>query len=155
MSEFIPDPDPVVPTVSQPVARANPSADPKAASPPEPPPAAAPAPATKPKQADAFDELAFLKSVTDDDKQAPSPARASGMARLSSSEPVIPDKAIIEAQANPPARPAPKPSAPAPTPASTGGGQGGTKTVKCKDCGTMNLPTEWYCEKCGAELSAL
>ena len=29
------------------------------------------------------------------------------------------------------------------------------KTVKCTDCGTLNLPTEWYCENCGAELTAL
>ena len=30
-----------------------------------------------------------------------------------------------------------------------------TKSLKCKECGTMNLPTEWYCERCGAELAAL
>ena len=29
-----------------------------------------------------------------------------------------------------------------------------TKTLRCTGCGTNNLPTEWYCEKCGAELSA-
>ena len=29
------------------------------------------------------------------------------------------------------------------------------KTVKCGDCGTLNMPTEWYCENCGAELTAL
>ncbi|MBI3790102.1 MAG: zinc ribbon domain-containing protein [Gemmatimonadetes bacterium] len=29
------------------------------------------------------------------------------------------------------------------------------KSLKCVECGTLNLPTEWYCEKCGAELSAL
>ena len=29
------------------------------------------------------------------------------------------------------------------------------KTLKCGECGTMNLPTEWYCERCGAELAAL
>jgi len=29
------------------------------------------------------------------------------------------------------------------------------KSLKCKECGTMNLPTEWYCERCGAELAAL
>jgi uncharacterized OB-fold protein len=29
------------------------------------------------------------------------------------------------------------------------------KTLKCKECGTMNLATEWYCESCGAELAAL
>jgi hypothetical protein len=28
------------------------------------------------------------------------------------------------------------------------------KTLRCAECGTNNLPTEWYCEKCGAELSA-
>jgi hypothetical protein len=28
------------------------------------------------------------------------------------------------------------------------------KTLRCTECGTYNLPTEWYCEKCGAELSA-
>jgi hypothetical protein len=28
------------------------------------------------------------------------------------------------------------------------------KTLRCTECGTNNLPTEWYCEKCGAELSA-
>ena len=30
-----------------------------------------------------------------------------------------------------------------------------TKTLKCGECGTMNYPTEWYCERCGAELAAL
>jgi hypothetical protein len=29
------------------------------------------------------------------------------------------------------------------------------KSLKCAECGTLNLPTEWYCEKCGAELSTL
>lgn len=29
------------------------------------------------------------------------------------------------------------------------------KTLKCSDCGAMNYPTEWYCERCGAELAAL
>src|SRR5690606_14356265 len=28
------------------------------------------------------------------------------------------------------------------------------KTLRCTDCGTMNLPTEWYCERCGGELAA-
>lgn len=31
----------------------------------------------------------------------------------------------------------------------------GNKTLKCQDCGTLNRPTEWYCERCGAELSAV
>ncbi|WP_291159787.1 hypothetical protein [Gemmatimonas sp. UBA7669] len=28
------------------------------------------------------------------------------------------------------------------------------KTLRCTECGTMNLPTEWYCERCGGELAA-
>ncbi|HEV8358508.1 MAG TPA: hypothetical protein VGQ17_17270 [Gemmatimonadales bacterium] len=29
------------------------------------------------------------------------------------------------------------------------------KTLKCGECGSMNRPTEWYCERCGAELAAV
>jgi hypothetical protein len=29
------------------------------------------------------------------------------------------------------------------------------KTLKCAECGAMNYPSEWYCERCGAELSVL
>jgi hypothetical protein len=29
------------------------------------------------------------------------------------------------------------------------------KTLKCKDCGSLNRPTDWYCERCGAELAAV
>jgi hypothetical protein len=35
------------------------------------------------------------------------------------------------------------------------GGADRHKTLKCNDCGSMNFPTEWYCERCGAELAAL
>jgi hypothetical protein len=27
------------------------------------------------------------------------------------------------------------------------------KTLRCTECGTMNRPTEWYCERCGGELA--
>ena len=30
-----------------------------------------------------------------------------------------------------------------------------SKTLKCQECGTLNYPTEWYCERCGGELAAL
>lgn len=30
----------------------------------------------------------------------------------------------------------------------------GRKSLRCAECGTMNLPTEWYCERCGGELAA-
>ncbi len=32
---------------------------------------------------------------------------------------------------------------------------GQEKTLRCQDCGALNYPTEWYCEKCGGELAAL
>ena len=42
-------------------------------------------------------------------------------------------------------------SGPAPsTPATPVG-----RTLRCGECGAMNRPLEWYCEKCGAELSAV
>ena len=28
------------------------------------------------------------------------------------------------------------------------------KTLRCAECGAMNYPTEWYCERCGGELAA-
>lgn len=49
------------------------------------------------------------------------------------------------------------------TSAATEGGGAGTsagaagepqKTLRCTECSTMNLPTEWYCERCGGELAA-
>jgi hypothetical protein len=33
--------------------------------------------------------------------------------------------------------------------------QEATKTLRCAGCGAMNLPTEWYCERCGSELAAM
>ncbi|HEX9165903.1 MAG TPA: hypothetical protein VF862_08330 [Gemmatimonadales bacterium] len=35
------------------------------------------------------------------------------------------------------------------------GGSTAAKTPKCTECGAMNRPTEWYCERCGAELAAV
>lgn len=32
---------------------------------------------------------------------------------------------------------------------------GQEKTLRCQECGALNYPTEWYCEKCGGELAAL
>jgi hypothetical protein len=102
-------------------------------------PAAAPAPRAAPPPPDLekpaerrktpFDELAFLKSVTDDAKSAPSPQRASGERYQ------VDDSATLEAPENE--------NAPV------------EKTLKCRECGTMNLATEWYCENCGGELAAM
>jgi hypothetical protein len=78
-----------------------------------------------------IDELAFLKSVTEDDKNGPSPRRASG----AQYQPDDPQNAtpVAPIDENAPVE----------------------KTLKCKECGTMNVATEWYCEKCGGELAAM
>jgi hypothetical protein len=81
------------------------------------------------------DEMAFLKSVSDD-----VPARRPG------------------ARPSNPGMPAVNPSAPSPAAASGGGSKGASgvaKTLKCGECGTLNRPTEWYCERCGAELAGV
>jgi uncharacterized coiled-coil protein SlyX len=86
-----------------------------------------------------LDELTFLKSVSDDEQQKPSPRRPSN-----------------PNQSSPAARTMEAP--PAPAPASSGaktGAPGVAKTLKCGECGTLNRPTEWYCERCGAELAGI
>jgi hypothetical protein len=96
-----------------------------------------PKPQARPAPPSHLDELAFIKSVTEDDeKGAPSAKRASG----AQYQPVVP-----EAQGRGGSTPA------STTPAESEE----RRTLKCRDCGTMNLPTEWYCEQCGAELAAL
>ena len=89
------------------------------------------APKAPEKRKTPIDELAFLKSVTEDDKNAPSPRRASG----AQYQPDDPQDAT--------------PHAPLDEDAPV------EKTLRCRDCGTMNLATEWYCESCGAELAAM
>jgi hypothetical protein len=104
-------------------------AKPAAAAPRAAPPPAPPKPPEKRKTP--LDELAFLKSVTEDDKNAPSPRRASGAQyQIDDPQDATPIAPVDE-------------DAPV------------EKTLKCRECGTMNLATEWYCESCGAELAAL
>jgi hypothetical protein len=50
------------------------------------------------------------------------------------------------------ANPVPAPIVPDPAAA---GDEEAARTLRCKECGTMNLPTEWYCGQCGAELAAV
>jgi hypothetical protein len=83
-------------------------------------------PRPAPGAADPFDDLAFLRSVIDPNGAAePSPPNAFGTGT-----------------------------------AGAGGANGSAnttepqKTLRCTECGTMNLPTEWYCERCGGELAA-
>jgi len=76
------------------------------------------------------DEMAFLRSVISGDRSAEALAKGAKAGTAAGG------KAEGESRARP----------------SKGSAK---KTVKCGDCGTLNLPTEWYCENCGAELTAL
>jgi hypothetical protein len=91
-----------------------------------------------------MDELAFLKSVTGSEGPA-APVQPAKRPSGGFTKPVE--------TAAPPAPAAPAPAAEAPKDRASGGTA--PKTLKCGECGTMNRPTEWYCERCGAELAAL
>ena len=84
------------------------------------------------------DELDFLKSVAVEQSASLSPAAAERQ-RTSGAQPVVTTAA--------------EPVAPAAGQRTTTAT--GAKTLKCGECGTLNRPTEWYCERCGAELAAL
>ena len=121
--------------------------------PPPPPPAAEPAPVEppaaqrmpkpprpQPEPAHAApaesDELAFLKSVADEERK-PSGSRRSNPGAAA---PVQASRAVET------------PAAPS---SGKAGAPGVAKTLKCAECGTLNRPTEWYCERCGAELAGI
>jgi len=108
------------------------------------PPSPRPAPAPPRREAaPPADELAFLKSVSEEErKPAPSrrPSNPGG-----GSQPHSGSRAV-ETAAPPSAGGAPGGKTAAPT---------GAKTLKCSECGTLNRPTEWYCERCGGELAGL
>ena len=99
-----------------------------------------------PKPAAPVDELAFLKSVTGEHPTT----RKAPPKKMSDSGPM---RAIDIAQ-DPPAVAVDGDSSEA-TPAARPGAASNAKTLKCGECGTLNRPTEWYCERCGAELAAL
>jgi len=130
-------------------AGAAPRVDPAANRPTSRTPATAATPPSPPnlKQVARFppthvDELAFIKSVTEDETAAPSARRASG----AQFQPAVPS----ETPRTPP--PTPVPVVPEPLP---DGNDEADRTIRCRECGTMNLPTEWYCAQCGAQLSAV
>ena len=102
-------------------------------------------------QRDAFEELNFLRSVTEDERHGPAPSRASGGGPLSlgAAEPESVESGGSMSS----------PSVGADDVRSVGETEEqpnntGAKTLECRECGTRNLPTEWYCERCGAELAA-
>jgi hypothetical protein len=96
-----------------------------------------------PKPAAPVDELAFLKSVTGEQQvpRKPPPRKSdSGPMRAIDIGQEPPAVAVDNGDASLAARP---------------GAASNVKTLKCGECGTLNRPTEWYCERCGAELAAL
>lgn len=108
---------------------------------PEAPKAAKP---SKPAQSD--DELDFLKSVAVEQSASLSPQNAS------EDQPTA-EESVPEAAAAPSPSAAPVAAAAPAKPQASASNQ--AKTLKCGECGTLNRPTEWYCERCGAELAAL
>ena len=94
-----------------------------------------PAPPAKSQQQPPGDELAFLKSVSDESSRTVRRPSNPGMpAQTATAAPRPPEVT---------------------TPAPAKVASGVAKTLKCAECGTLNRPTEWYCERCGAELAGV
>ncbi len=101
-----------------------------------------------------FDDLEFLRSMTDSRSSGENAAVGSGVGsgKLSGAgggsgpnsahSHSAPDPGVVHASGD---AVSPKESMAAEQ----------VKTLKCQECGTLNYPTEWYCERCGAELAAL
>ncbi len=149
--EMLPDPTPSVAAATGAPAQVEPTIEaapqPPALATPAPAPSAPrfvpkPSPAAEPAHARAaaaeMDELAFLKSVSSEERK---PGRRSNE-HLRPELPAEPVATTASGGAG--ARPSAKPGAPSQQ-----------KTLKCGECGTLNRATEWYCERCGAELAAL
>ena len=146
-------------------AQKEPDAEPVVAPPAPAKAAATPAPPAPVRGASgSFDELAFLSSVVGKDP------RSSSQIERRSSEPLLRASDNVDRD-DPPAesllagidrnkrKTGDHPLA-ANVPANTpivlrSGTMEQAKTLKCNECGAMNYPTEWYCERCGAELAAL
>jgi hypothetical protein len=116
-----------------------------------------------------IDELAFLKSVAPEKGAAPKRS-SGGVPRppeiVSPPAPVVPERTASEplqgitradvfASKSGPAMSTEPPVAPSASGKERPSQQAAPKTLKCGECGTLNRPTEWYCERCGAELAAL
>ena len=156
--------------VRQPAAGgARPAPAPAAPPAPAPVPVAAPAPAPPvrplgatpvPPAPEQDDELAFLNSVMDRAQDSPAPLTTPPIGASSSQR--VEDIPLVTSL-EPTDRPEPQLAREgmtlrqaAGTPAFLKGmPTEQVKTLKCQECGTMNYPTEWYCERCGGELAAM
>jgi hypothetical protein len=137
-------PEPTRPSASAPPAPTPVEPEPVVVEAPPPPAPAgqrpAPKPPTPPRPREpeptpqaAADELAFLKSVSDEERK-PAARRTSNPGAASPAQATAPAQAPSGGKAAAP---------------------GVAKTLKCGECGTLNRPTEWYCERCGAELAGV
>jgi hypothetical protein len=115
-----------------------------------------------------FDELAFLSEVVGENSTSQPPRRPSQPVANGAGQAgqvIMRDEAAAESLARSirssvESGSAERPLAanvPANTPIvlRTAPGADQSKSLKCGECGAMNYPTEWYCERCGAELAAL
>jgi hypothetical protein len=118
-----------------------------------------------PRRSTDFDELAFLKSVvgptTGSSSAAPKPPKAAPPAAPAPAADVKkPEPAKAPAAKAAEVAPAPKATAKDSPPEGplgirTSGAVEQPKTLKCAECGAMNYASEWYCERCGAELTVI
>jgi hypothetical protein len=126
-----------------------------------------------------FDELAFLQSVVEVSNGDHSAAHPKPLPAPASPSPGVPQRREPFTARKPEPRPEdriqkqgestapllrPKPAGGSSLAANISGNNPiilkdkpneSAKTLKCAECGAMNYPTEWYCERCGAELASL
>ena len=119
-------------------------------------PADAPTMASAPPKKSDVDELAFLRSVLG--RSTPYTSTGGQPAvKASVAEPMAAREASVtrpSAVAAPQTADDKEGRAPSSFRVPTPRESEAVKTLKCQECGTMNFPTEWYCERCGGELAA-
>lgn len=134
------------------------------------PSAASPAPAARPTRPEVLEQAPLATHVAEPVEDVPEPS-ISRYAPKVNPEPQPPTpagdelaflKSVAPEESRPVGRRTSNPEMPAPgTPAvqtaapSVGKAAGVAKTLKCGECGSLNRPTEWYCERCGAELAGV
>lgn len=105
-----------------------------------------------------FDELAFLSDVVGLKPDAPAsaaPPAAPPQTPLREEPPKSPLEGLAPARPSTATPPLASNVGNTPIVLRASGAISQSKTLKCTECGAMNYPTEWYCERCGAELAAL